>query len=669
MITHISFADGDDLWQRLPMRARNDFVLHLRCNSEVVRIELMISGSAHLLQPKHISFEPLSLIAWLLTLGHRIKDAAKRDGFAVIGTLWQGAIRLGQPGTAVISGGSVATSGREKPYDAWIRLFDENPQRDLSRHHERLETLTRNSSFSILVTAESWDGAALDQLASSLANQIYRNWQLLVAVPPTGINAFEARLSKLLMREAFCVIAREVHISATRDLLLSQAFGDFLIFPPIDAILRPNALLELALTLNSHPDATLIYSDEDQIGTDGTRQTPLFKPAWSPDVFDVFDYFGNLVALRRSNVIAADGWRDGFGSALDHDLKLRIVKSVSTATIVHLAKILVHMTQPAPAHETREREPIERSIIEHCRRRHLNAGIIWPEDGALPRLKYRLSNPAPLVSLIIPTRDRVELLETCVRSILTLTDYSPYEILIVDNGSREERSHRYFAELRLNAAVRILDYPGPFNFSALNNHAARQAKGTILGLLNNDVEVRDADWLGEMAALAARPEIGCVGCKLLYPNGLVQHGGVFLGIGGLAGHGHRFAAGEAAGYMGRLSMLQNVSVVTAACLFVRKDTYEKVGGLDEQRLGVALNDVDFCLKVRAAGYLNLWTPFVALTHHESVSRGSDYATAKARRLWSEVAAFRRRWGPELFVDPYYSPNLTHDREDFSLRTR
>ncbi len=273
------------------------------------------------------------------------------------------------------------------------------------------------------------------------------------------------------------------------------------------------------------------------------------------------------------------------------------------------------------------------------------------------------------MSLIILTRDRSDMLQTCVDSIISKTRYAPYEIVIVDNDSREPETHALFEKLRRENAVRVLSRPGPFNFSALNNAAAREVHGSILGLLNNDIEVKDGEWLTELVSLSARDEIGCVGCKLLYPDGRIQHAGVYLGLGGIAGHGFRFAAKDDPGYLRRMLMVHDVSAVTAACLFVRKAVFEQVGGLDEKDLGVAYNDVDFCLKVRAAGYLNLWTPFAELIHYESASRGRDFTPAKARRYRTEVNALRRRWGQQLFSDPYYSPHLTNDREDFSLRTR
>jgi GT2 family glycosyltransferase len=286
----------------------------------------------------------------------------------------------------------------------------------------------------------------------------------------------------------------------------------------------------------------------------------------------------------------------------------------------------------------------------------------------LPRPQRTLPTPQPRVSLIIPTRDGAELLRACVRSIRSLTIYENYEILIVDNGSVEAATEQLFAELSADPVIRILPRPGPFNFSRLNNSAVREATGSIIGLVNNDIEVTHGEWLGEMVALAAPPQTGCVGAKLLYPDSRIQHAGVVLGLRGIAGHAYRFAPSDEPGYQGRLRLAHEVSAVTAACLLVRRDVYDQVGGLDES-LTVAFNDVDFCLRVAAAGYLNLWTPFAELIHHESVSRGRDLTAAKAKRFADEHAIMQRRWGAALLDDPYYSPHLTRDAEDFSLRLR
>jgi GT2 family glycosyltransferase len=271
------------------------------------------------------------------------------------------------------------------------------------------------------------------------------------------------------------------------------------------------------------------------------------------------------------------------------------------------------------------------------------------------------------VSLLIPTRNKLDILKPCVESILEKTTYKNFEIIILDNQSTDPDILAWFREIQTNHQVKVLLYNHPFNYSAINNFGVCYAKGSIIGLINNDVEVISENWLSEMVTHSCRQEIGCVGAKLYYSNGQIQHAGVILGLGHVAGHAHRFAERDADGYFGRLKLVQNYSAVTGACLLVRREIYEQVGGLNEQDLPVAYNDVDFCLRVQAAGYRNLWTPHAELYHHESVSRGEDDTPEKKARFDKEVAYMRNTWSKELDNDPCYNPNLSRLREDFSLR--
>jgi GT2 family glycosyltransferase len=666
VIVQLCFSDGEEFWRRLPARERNHFVLSIRCNSSPATIKLIVSGSGYLLRPNCIEFRPVSLLSGISGTLTRIPSVFRQHGLSAIGTIVRAGVRFTEPRSLVLVGGP-AIASQEVPYDRWLRVFDEAPTQDRRRHRERMLTLTQRPLFSVLLAMDDCAVSALDGVARSLAEQIYPNWELVIAVPQTLVVAVTTHLVQLLPHNRVVVTANSADGAATHNHLVGMAAGDFLLDVPVEAIFRPNALLEVALTLEAYPEAGLIYSDEDQVDANNQRQNPIFKPAWSPDLFDVIDYFGHLTVMSRKAVTAVGGWKSELGTASDYDLRARIVDHIEPAKIVHLAKILVHINSVKSAAEPRQHQPFEQAIRNHCERRHVSADIIWPETAPYPRLKYRIPEPPPLVSLLIPTRDRANILETCVRSILTHTTYRPYEILIIDNDSQDAATHRLFEELRLESAVRIISSPGPFNFSALNNVAAREATGSIIGLLNNDLEVIDGGWLDEMVALASRPEVGCVGCKLLYPDGHIQHAGICLGIGGVAGHGHRHALENSLGYMHRLRMLQNVSAVTAACLLIRKEVFFQVGGLDDKELTVAYNDVDLCLKVMAAGYRNLCTPFAELIHHESISRGGDYVPAKARRFFRESNVVRRRWGAALFADPYYSPHLTCDGEDFSVR--
>ncbi len=292
------------------------------------------------------------------------------------------------------------------------------------------------------------------------------------------------------------------------------------------------------------------------------------------------------------------------------------------------------------------------------------------DAGLVPntyRVRYPIPEPAPLVSLLIPTRDRRSLTETAVRSILEKSTYTNFEILILDNGSVEADTLEFFRQIQLeDRRVKVLAYDFPFNYSAINNFGARHARGSVIGLVNNDVEVINPEWLTEMVSQCLRPEIGCVGAKLYYSNDTVQHGGVILGIGGVGGHSHKHFPRHHPGYFSRLLLTQSLSAVTAACLLIRKEIFEHVNGLDEENLHVAFNDVDFCLKVREAGYRNLWTPYAELYHYESISRGAEDSPEKIARFTREVNFMKSKWGKHLEVDPFYSKNLTKDREDFSF---
>ena len=268
----------------------------------------------------------------------------------------------------------------------------------------------------------------------------------------------------------------------------------------------------------------------------------------------------------------------------------------------------------------------------------------------------------------MPTRDGIEILKPCVDAILSLTNYPDFELLVLDNQSSCKETLAYFDELtERDDRVRVLQYDKPFNYSAINNFGARHARGDVIALINNDIEPIDGGWLREMVSHAMRPEIGCVGAKLYYPDDSIQHAGVVLGIGGVAGHSQKYYRRDADGYHYRLKLVQNYSAVTAACLLVRREIFEEVGGLNEEHLPVAFNDVDFCLRVGMAGYRNLWTPYAELYHHESVSRGADNNRSKRARALGEANYMRERWGDILFHDPAYSPQLTLAYEDFSLR--
>jgi GT2 family glycosyltransferase len=630
------FAGGNVLWLRLPVHARNHFLAHFRLEEALEELTLVVTGSGRLDAARTCRFTRVGLGGQLSAAARRGIEIMRRDGLRVVASgvnyLW----RLTRPGSIAFSRGSAAADG-EKPYDAWMRLFDEHPLRDRARHAERLAKLAKPPLISILAHVPASDGNSVARLAQSASDQIFPIWELVVAAPARRHPEIAAALSERGIDGAkLRMVAADDNGAESVNAALAAAQGEFVLPLWAGTVLRPHALLDLALTAARAPEAQLIYADEDSIDATGNRSDSRFKPAFSPDLLDAVDYIGSPALLRRETLRQLGGWRDVSGHR--YDLLRRLVATVPERSIVHLARLLAHTTNATP------------------------------QPPATPVAARTIPSPAPRVSLIIPTRDCADVLETCVRSIRNLTRYDNYEIIIVDNGSVEDRTRTLFVELAKDPEIRILPRAEPFNFSRLNNAAAREATGTIIGLINNDIEVTDGAWLANMVALAVRPETGCVGAKLHYPDGRLQHAGVVVGLGGVAGHGHRFQRADEPGYLGRLNYVHEVSAVTAACLLVRREVFDAVNGLDEG-LTVAFNDVDFCLRVRAAGYRNVWTPQASLIHHESVSRGRDLTPSKARRFAGEFATMHRRWGADMLADPYYSPHLTYDLEDFSLRLR
>ncbi len=522
--------------------------------------------------------------------------------------------------------------------------------------------------------------AAID----SVLNQLYDNWELCLADDCSPAPHVRKVLDRYVKKypQKIKVVYRETngHISANSNSAIALASGEFIALLDNDDVIRPHALACVALELNEHPDADLIYSDEDKIDENGDRYDEYFKPDWNPDLFNVQNYISHLGVYRTLLVREVGGFRVGYEGSQDWDLAMRVIERSGPDRIRHIPKILYHwrsvpgstaMVIGAKSYATQAAEKV---ITEHFERMGVSA-TISPTKGSYWRVHYPLPDPLPRVTLVIPTRNRLNVLKPCIESLLEKTTYGNFEILIVDNDSDEPETLAYLKELTEayppvalaanQRRVRVVQYPGEFNYSAINNFGVSQTNAPVVGLLNNDLEVIHGDWLDEMVSHALRPEIGCVGAKLYYPDDKIQHAGVILGIGGVAAHAWQTHPRGAAGKSHRNLLQQNLSAVTAACLVIRRETYLEVGGLTEQ-LKVAFNDVDFCLKVRAAGYRNLWTPYAELYHHESASRGKEDTLEKRDRFRSEVEYMRATWGPLLDADPAYNPNLTLNINDFTL---
>ncbi|WP_288130895.1 glycosyltransferase [Microbulbifer sp.] len=543
---------------------------------------------------------------------------------------------------------------------------------------QQLSALSIKPRISVVVPVFNPPIQHLESCLESVLAQSYPHWQLCIANDASTDPTVAETLQHYAQRDRriqWVQRSENGHICAASNSALSLADGDYVALLDHDDCLFEHALLEVASTVQANPDAELLYSDEDFIDEDGRRFAPHYKPDWNPALALSHNYVTHLAVYRRSLIEAVGGFREGAGveGAQDYDLLLRCSARVraGVGSIVHIPKVLYHWR----AHEgSTALGSDQKSYTSMAGQRALQdyldaAGTAGRAEATDDDNLYRVAYPLewePLVSLLIPTRDMLAVVRPCVESILTQSTYRNFEILILDNQSAEPETLEWFRLIQQqDRRVRVLAYDQPFNYSAINNFGVACARGEILGLVNNDIEVITPGWIEELTSLAIQPENGCVGALLYYPDDTVQHAGVILGLGGYAAHSHRGSPRGSQGYFNRLKVRQNLSAVTGACLFVRKSVYEQVGGLDEAYT-VAYNDVDFCLRVQAAGYLNVFTPFAELYHHESKSRGQEDTPEKIARFDEEKARLADRWGALLQRDPFYNPNLTHAREDFSL---
>jgi glycosyltransferase involved in cell wall biosynthesis len=558
-------------------------------------------------------------------------------------------------------------------YQMWIDQFDTVTPVLYESFKLRARDLEARPLISILMPVYNPCAEHLAAAVRSVRNQIYGDWELCIAddastTPDTrqwlsSVARDDPRI-KLLFRE------QNGHISAASNSALSLASGDFIALLDQDDLLRPHTLLIVAEALDACPDAAVLYSDEDKIDADGQRTGHYFKCDWNAYLFRSHNLVSHFGVYRRDLVQQVGGFRTGFEGAQDYDLALRCCERVAARQIVHLPFILYHWrmhdrsTAAGIGVKPYAARAAQRAIQEHLERMGIDGRVEITSCGY--RVRYALRADPPRVSIIIPTRNGVKLLRTSVNSVLEKTDYPDFEVIVIDNGSDDPETLHYLRYIAGNERVRVLRDDRPFNYAQLNNGAVRQCTSAYVCLLNNDIEIVTPGWLREMMSLAQFDDVGAVGAKLLYPDGLVQHGGVIVGIGGVAAHAHKDFGAREPGYSGRAALIQEFSAVTAACLLVRRETYLEVGGLDERRLAVAFNDVDFCMKLRAHGYRNVWTPNAVLYHHESVSRGLDDNPRKAARFAREADYIHYRWEAVIRHDPAYSPNLSLHSEHFEL---
>jgi glycosyltransferase involved in cell wall biosynthesis len=510
--------------------------------------------------------------------------------------------------------------------------------------------------------------AVLRETVASVLAQEHENWELCIADDASGDAQLSEYLNKLSQSDPRIHLATQEQrggISSATNAALSLATGPFVGFLDDDDLLDPRALRCVAEALDQQPDLDLVYTDEDKVTMGGVYEEPYFKPDWSPDLLLSNMYIGHFLVVRRSLVSSVDGLRSAFDGSQDYDLVLRITEK--TARIGHIPQVLYHWRRtPGSTGDRYSSKPYahlaaRRALQDAIERRGLNAKVEDGLDAASFRVRYSVS-PDVRVSVIIPTRDRLDVLRTCIRSLEATVDLSRTEIIIVNNASVDPDTIAYLRAAAEKPRMKVLNHHIPFNYSLLNNLAVSQATGDVLLFLNNDTEALQEGWMEAMLEHALRPEVGVVGCRLLYPgrDQRIQHAGVILGVGGVAGHAHKRRRAADATFYGP-NRITNYSAVTAACLMLRRNVFELVGGFDEE-FAVAFNDVDLCLRIGQQGLRIVYTPFATLTHHESLSVGRPEDSRKVDEL--EIQRMMLRWGPLLRADPFYNPNLPLDSENF-----
>ena len=549
-------------------------------------------------------------------------------------------------------------------YRLWIEMYDSPSRGQVAAMRAQARAMPDPPRFSVIVPAFDTPALPLREMIGSVRAQVYPHWELCVAddastQPHVRAILREAAAAdpriRLVLRE------RNGNISAASNSALALATGDFAALLDHDDVLPPHALLTMAHAIRANPRADILYSDEDKLDSDGHRYDPYFKPDYSPELLAGQNFISHLGVYRLSMLRELGGLREGFEGSQDYDLALRMAAR-TRGPVVHVPHILYHW-RVYPGAGTFSTTQLSRATLAARRAIREQAASLGESvevvDGVANYHRVVRAEPQawPLVSAIVPTRDHLDVLRDCIDGLLHATDYPALEVVVVDNASSEPETLAYLAQLA-ERGVRVLSWPGAFNYSAINNFAATAARGDILLLLNSDVSMPSPGWLRAMVQHATRRGVGAVGARLLYPDGTVQHAGVVLGLGGAAGHTHVGSARDDPGHFGQLMMEREVSAATAACLAVPRAAFEAVGGLDAEHLPVAFNDVDLCLRLRERGYRIVWTPHAELIHHESKSRGSDFTPERIEKFHAEVAYMTRRWGAALQADPFYNPNLS-----------
>ncbi|MCI5698893.1 MAG: glycosyltransferase family 2 protein [Lachnospiraceae bacterium] len=561
----------------------------------------------------------------------------------------------------------------EVPYGPWYEKYRPTEE---TLEKQKKHRFQKAYCFSIVVPAFRTPELFLRQMIESVQNQSYENWELCIANASPDDGQMAAVLDEYVRKDPRIIVKnleRNAGIAENSNEALAMAAGDFVGLLDHDDLLAPNALYEMAAALEKDDDIEALYTDEDKVRADLSEHfQPHLKPDYNLDLLRSNNYICHFFVVKRALIEQVGGFRPEYDGAQDYDFIFRCTDAAKK--VYHVPEILYHWrthqasTADNPVSKMYAYEAGKRAIEAHLRARGQAGEVSLKKDLGFYRVTYPLTEK-PLVSILIPNKDQKESLKLCIGSIREKTKYENYEIIIIENNSTTKETFDYYEELKLDERIRVVTWEREFNYSAINNFGVKHANGRLLLFLNNDVEVRTDDWMEELVGNCLRPEVGITGVKLLYPDGTIQHAGTVIGIGGIAGHMFVNMPGERSGYLHKASLQMDYSAVTAACMMMKREVFEKIGGFEEQ-LSVAFNDVDLCLRTNEAGYLVVYDPYVELYHYESKSRGTEDSEEKVRRFQCEIEFMRTRWEKLLKKgDPYYNKNLSLSKWNYSLRAR
>ena len=558
-------------------------------------------------------------------------------------------------------------------YGEWYELTKPSAE-ELER--QRADRLPDMPKFSVIIPAYKTPERYLKEMLDSIAAQTYANWEVCVVDGSPAGESVERVLRRYAERDRrfkYAVLGENKGIAGYTNAAMDMADGDYIVLADHDDALTPDALYECAKCICAHPDCDVLYSDEDKLDMDGGALfDPHFKPDFNPDLLCSVNYICHLFVVSHDLAARVGGFRHEFDGAQDYDFIFRCTEGA--ARICHIPKVLYHWrchkdsTASNPESKLYAFEAGARAIMAHYERAGIEAERVEKGvDYGIYHTVYRIAG-SPLVSVIIPNKDHRQDLDTCIRAILERATYRNMEFIIVENNSAEPETFSYYDRIQKEREnIRVVTWEREFNYSAINNFGVTFARGEYLLFLNNDTELIAENFVEEMLGLCQRPDVGAVGARLLYQDDTIQHAGVVVGFGGIAGHTFIGLHQAENSYFHRAMSTQDYSAVTAACMMTKKSLFEEAGGFTEE-LAVAFNDIDYCMKVRRAGKLVAYNPYALLYHYESKSRGLENTPEKVARFNREIRIFAERW-PEILRDgdPYYNPNLTLRKSNFALR--